>query len=118
MGKRVVIVEDMFLISEYLSVLCRRFGMEIVGKARDGESAMEIILDTKPDFVLMDVRLAGDMDGVDVALAVRPHLPEAKVIFITGSNEPPTLAKINTDHPYRVFIKPVDPDALREAFAA
>lgn len=114
--KTAVIVEDDFLIAGYLKDLCEDFGIKVLGLASDAEAAWRTISDTKPMFVLMDVRLGGKRDGVDVAMSVAETLPETKTIFITGSNEPPTIQRINNDHPYRILIKPIVPGDLHRAF--
>lgn len=109
---RIVIVEDDLLIADYLSQLCTDHGAEVVGTAETADEALQVIRHTVPDFLLMDVRLQGRRDGVDVAMAVHAEHPEIKVVFITGSNEPPTIARIKGDHPYRILLKPIDPDDL------
>lgn len=116
-GKRVVIVEDDFLIGEYLRALCEDFGFEVAGQATDAGTAITMIQETKPSHILMDMRLRGLRDGVDVAAAIRQGLPGTRVIFVTGSNEASTIERINNDDPHRILIKPIDPDALREALA-
>jgi DNA-binding NarL/FixJ family response regulator len=115
--KRAVIVEDELLIAGYLTDLCELFDVDVVGTADNGEDAIQTILDTRPDYVLMDVRLAGSMDGVEVAKTVYSEHSEIKIVYITGSNEPPTIARINSDHPYQILIKPILPDDLRRALA-
>jgi DNA-binding NarL/FixJ family response regulator len=62
----------------------------------------------------MDVRLAGDRDGVDAALAIHDTVG-SKVIFVTGSREPATMERISLDHPAGVLFKPVSDRQLREA---
>lgn len=114
-GNRTVIVEDEILISDYLADLCELYDMEVVGTADNGEEAIETIRETRPDVVLMDVRLVGEMDGVAVAKTVYEDLPNLKIVYITGSNEPPTIARIKSDHPYKILIKPILPDDLRRA---
>jgi CheY-like chemotaxis protein len=64
--------------------------------------------------VLMDMRLAGEEDGVDAALAIHA-LGIAKVIFITGSREPATMARIQLDHPSAVLFKPIFGRQLQKA---
>jgi DNA-binding NarL/FixJ family response regulator len=54
------------------------------------------------------------MDGVDAAKEIHDKVG-CRVIFISGSNEPPTIARINEDHPAAILIKPVAPDDLRAA---
>ncbi|MCE7030669.1 response regulator [Jiella avicenniae] len=111
----VVIVEDDFLIMEYLRELSEEIGLNVLGTADVADQAVTTILQNRPDFVFMDLRLAGDRDGVDVAQAIQPELPDLKVIYITGSNEPNSLARISLDHPYEVLIKPVVERDLRRA---
>ena len=111
-ARRVFIVEDDFLIAEYLRALCRENGQDVVGNAAEANTALTRIDELRPDFVLMDVRLKGERDGVDIALAIHERHPRTRVVFITGSSEPSTLERIDEDHPYRVLIKPIDPEEL------
>lgn len=115
--KRIFIVEDDFLIVDYLTVLCEDLGFCVVGSAADAEAALEGIRRDWPPYVLMDVRLHGTVDGVDVAIALHAERPETRIIFVTGSNEPPTVARIRTDHPHDILIKPVSPQALEAALS-
>tara|TARA_R110002020_G_scaffold37221_2_gene112365 strand:+ start:153 stop:524 length:372 start_codon:yes stop_codon:yes gene_type:complete len=111
----VVIVEDDFLIMEYLRELSEEIGLNVLGTADIAEQAVSTILENRPDFVFMDLRLGGDKDGVDVAHAIQPDMPDLKIIYITGSNEPASLARISADHPHQVLIKPVVERDLRRA---
>lgn len=56
--------------------------MEVVAEAGDGQSALDSFLRTKPDVVLMDLRMPG-MSGVETILALRKDFPEARVIVVT-----------------------------------
>lgn len=115
--KRVAIVEDDFLIAEYLRDLCEdEVGADVIGVAHDPEEARRMLDEARPDWVLMDVRLGGDRDGVDIARELHEKAPHVKVVFVTGSNEPPTLERIEEDHPYKILIKPISPGDLVAAF--
>ena len=63
--KTVVIVEDDFLIAEYLRDLCDGYGMKVEGSADSAGAAIPMILQKEPAYILMDVRLKGERDGVD-----------------------------------------------------
>lgn len=115
-AKTCVIVEDEYLISADLARLCNKFGVEVLGDAASVEEAYDILGTTEPDYVLMDVRLGGKRDGVDVAEWMHARRPDTRIIYVTGSNEPPIMERIRADHPHRVLIKPVAPKSLREAF--
>lgn len=116
-GLRIVIVEDDFLIAEYLAQICTELGADVVGRADDGPSARRVIGASNPSHVLMDLRLTGKEDGVDIALWAHDAAPDTKIIFVTGSNEPPSIARIKSDHPHRILIKPIAPLDLEEALS-
>jgi|GEM_PF-5467459 len=116
-SKRVAIVEDDVLIAYFFHDICTSNGMEVVGMAHQTEGALDMILAAKPDFVLMDVRLGGKRDGVDIGMAAHEALPGLKLVYITGSNEPPSLQRIRSDNPYKILIKPVLPADIIEALA-
>lgn len=111
-----VIVEDDALISGELSELCAEFGVRVLAVRRHAAGAFDAILEHRPDFVLMDVRLAGKADGVDVAHAVFEAGLDSRIIYITASAEPDTMRRIKADHPYRILVKPIRPRDLRNAF--
>jgi two-component system, response regulator PdtaR len=73
----------------------------------------------RPRVIIMDVRLRGEMDGVDAALAIHESL-DSRIIFVTGSREPETMARIRLDNPAAVLFKPVSnqqfQSAVRQAF--
>ena len=115
--QKIVIVEDEILIADYLADLCEHFGFDVVGAADNADEAISTIRETRPDIILMDVRLAGHSDGVEAAKTVYEEQSNLKIIYVTGSNEPPTIARINSDHPYKILIKPILPDDLRRALA-
>lgn len=113
--RTVVIVEDDFLIAEDLKMMCEDAGAKVLDVLHDAAGASERILSLAPAYVLMDVRLGGRRDGVDVARAVHEEAPATRLIFITGSNEPPTIARIREDDPFEILIKPISELDLRRA---
>lgn len=111
---RVLIVDDQFFIVEYLRVWVETYGFEVCGTAKTAAEAISKALEQKPDCILMDVRLDGDRDGIDAALEICRSI-KTRVIYITGSSEASTIARINEDHPFAILIKPIDPDDLGKA---
>jgi DNA-binding NarL/FixJ family response regulator len=65
--KRVLIVEDQFLISEYLRIWIEAFGLEVCGVAKSADQAVKLAQEQRPEIILMDMRLEGGRDGVDAA---------------------------------------------------
>jgi two-component system, response regulator PdtaR len=111
--KRVLIVEDEFIIAEALSVMIKDMGMQVCGRAADADRAVSLAHQHQPDLVLMDVRLKGTKDGVDAALAICAT-KSTPIIYITGSREPSAVARINTDHPAGILFKPIQSAELKE----
>ena len=117
----VLIVDDEFLIAEGLRMQLEDMGMEVCGKAATADEAVALARLHRPSVVLMDMRLKGGRDGVDAALEIHADVG-SKVIFVTGSREPSTIARINEDHPSGILFKPVFgaqlETAIQEALAS
>ncbi|MBO9670407.1 MAG: response regulator [Sphingobium sp.] len=107
-----LIVEDEFLIAEGLRVQLQAMGLDVCDVATTAEAAVELAEKHRPDLVLMDVRLDGEKDGVDAAMEIHRSI-KTPVIFLTGSREDMTIARINEDHPAGVLFKPVSPVQLQ-----
>jgi DNA-binding NarL/FixJ family response regulator len=103
---RVLIVEDHALIALDLQLTLAEHGAEIVGIAASGEDGVALARRLRPDLVLMDVRLAGAIDGIDAATAVA-DIPGTRLVFVTGNNDEPTLARIRRIGSFPVVAKPV-----------
>lgn len=109
----VVIIEDDFLSAIYLEGVCQRLGYPVAGTAASADAGMELIRRIMPDCLLVDVRLIGGRDGIDLAGQVRRELPDIKIIFVTGSDEPSTMIRIKATSPDGILIKPTDAAQLR-----
>jgi CheY-like chemotaxis protein len=108
---RVLIVDDEFIIAQTLSTYVEDLGLQVCGTAASADEAVSLAIDCRPFIVLMDMRLQGERDGVDASQEIHQRVG-SKVIFITGSREPATLARIEGDHPTAVLFKPVSEGQL------
>ncbi|KQZ06559.1 histidine kinase [Caulobacter sp. Root1455] len=116
-GTLVLVVDDEFLIAEGLSMQVEDMGLTVCGTAPSADEAVALAQSCRPGVVLMDMRLQGDKDGVDAALAIYDTVG-SKVIFVTGSREPATMDRIRLDHPAGVLFKPVSDHQLKAAIEA
>ncbi|MDN4472574.1 response regulator transcription factor [Demequina zhanjiangensis] len=86
---RVVVVDDQDLIrGGFVAILGTTEDIEVVGEADDGEAAVALISEVRPDVVLMDIRMPG-MDGLAAteAIAADPELGDVKVVVLTTFEE-------------------------------
>jgi CheY-like chemotaxis protein len=117
-GLRVLIVEDELLVAWHLESLLRDQSHEVCALVPDGEGAIEQADDLDADLVLMDIRLAGRMDGIEAARQIRATRG-TPVIFITAHGDPATRAHVERVVPGApVLAKPVSGERLRDAIAA
>lgn len=114
---RVLIAEDELLVAWHLESLVRDQELVVCGLVPDGQGAIEQAGDLHADLVLMDIRLAGRMDGIEAARQIRASRG-TPVIFITSYGDPTTRAHIERVVPGApVLAKPITGDSLREAIA-
>lgn len=85
---RVVVVDDHMVVRDGLRLILQIEGkdMELVGDAADGALALQLIEETQPDVVLMDLRMPG-MDGVEAITQIRSRWPRIAVVILTTYNE-------------------------------
>lgn len=112
----VLVVDDEFLVAEGLCMQVEDMNLQVCGTATNADEALALAMMFRPEVVLMDMRLRGEQDGVDAALAIHAEVG-SKVIFITGSREQSTIDRILQDHPAGVLFKPVSDRQLRNAIA-
>ena len=81
---RVVSVDDHELVRQGIRSSLRPFNdLEFVGEAANGKDALAICAETNPDIVLMDVYLAGEMDGIATTRAIKERFPQIKIIALS-----------------------------------
>ncbi len=85
---KLLIVEDNLNLREALRVGFEALpGVKVVGDCESGEAAVEFCLATEPDVILMDVQLAGKMNGIEAAVAIRKEFPRKPVVFYSIQDE-------------------------------
>ena len=88
MPKRVLIADDHTLFAEALeAILGSDDRIAVVGRARNGEEAVELTAALRPDVVLMDISMPV-MDGIEATEKIVGSEPEARVLVLTGSDSP------------------------------
>lgn len=88
------LVEDHTLVRRLLSRYLEEFGWKLVGESDNAEQALVDCLSLAPDFVLADVVLPGEKDGLELGRLLKNRLPRVKVIAFSATQEPYTLYRV------------------------
>jgi len=111
---RILIVEDERIVAEDLKTTLISFGYDVVDIATRGVTAVERAHDLRPDLILMDIHLAGTMNGIKAAEQIH-RFSDIPVIYLTAFADEQLLQSAKLTHPYGYILKPY---AEREVRAA
>jgi len=106
-GPAIFIVEDEAIVASDIRETLISLGYRAAGIAKSGELALDKIKESHPDLVLMDIHLAGEMDGVDTAGKVHV-LYDIPVIYLTAYADKALLDRAKITEPYGYVVKPYD----------
>lgn len=87
---RILIADDHALFRDSLRSLLESQDIEVVGEAKNGQEAIDLSWESKPDVVLMDLTMP-EMDGLEATKRIAAELPEVKVVILTASDEDSNL---------------------------
>ena len=110
----ILIVEDENIVALDMRMRLESMGYRILDVVDSGELASERAHSLKPDLVLMDIKLKGEQDGIDVAGQLR-ETSEVPVIFVTAFTDEKTLDRAKRASPYGYIVKPFHERELRIA---
>ncbi len=113
---RVLIVEDELLVAWHLESLVRDQHLDVCAMVPDGDGAIEQA--DEVDLIVMDIRLAGRLDGIETARRIRER-SDTPIIFVTAHGDAETRARIDRIVPGApVLAKPISADRLRAAIGS
>lgn len=101
----ILITEDESIVAKDIQMSLKKLGYNVVGICSSGEEAVLAADEKKPDLVLMDIMLKGEMSGIDAAEQIRKknNIP---IIFLTAYADESTLNKAKITEPYGYILKP------------
>ena len=106
-SEKILIVEDEMITAGDLKANLEDLGYIIAGTARSAESAIEDIAKLDADLILMDITLAGEMNGIEGASIIKKRF-DIPVIYITASTDNATMTRAKTTEPFGYIIKPYE----------
>lgn len=111
---RILVVEDESIIAINLKESLEALGYDVPEIVASAETAVSTAVELRPDLVLMDIRLRGNMDGIQAAERIWNTL-QIPVIYVTGHSDVSTLERAKVTLPYGYILKPIKE---RELYAA
>lgn len=112
---RIVIADDQILMRDGLqTIISLEKDMEVVAVASNGEQAVELVRDTRPDLVLMDVQMPV-VDGIEATRCILADFPEIKVIMLTTFDEEEYIIDSLNQGASGFLLKDLQADKLIEA---
>lgn len=111
---KILIAEDDFVVAKNLEVALIEKGYHVVGIKPTGEEVLLSIANTLPDLIILDINLAGILDGITVAGQIKDKFA-IPVLFLTSDRDRTTFEKAKLVHPAGYLIKPFDTDELVSA---
>jgi signal transduction histidine kinase/AmiR/NasT family two-component response regulator len=108
----ILIVEDEAIVAQDLAGKVRQLGYQVAGITATGEEAVEIARGVRPCLVLMDIRLAGAIDGIEAARVIHREC-KLPVVFLTAHSDIGTVERASQAEAAGYILKPFDERDLR-----
>ena len=112
--KRILVVEDEAVIALRLQHRLASMGYEVIAVSYSGEDSLEKARNLRPDLVLMDISLPGDIDGIDAARIMKSEL-DIPIIFLTAYTKDQVVDRTNPAEPCGYLVKPIRDRELKTA---
>ncbi|MCD6177152.1 MAG: response regulator, partial [Candidatus Cloacimonetes bacterium] len=109
--KRLLIVEDERFIAEDLKRILMQFDYNVIDIISYGEYVIERYEKLKPDLILMDIMLAGELNGIEVASKIKEKY-NVPIIYLTAYANEPILNSAKVTEPFGYLIKPFEEHEL------
>jgi PAS domain S-box-containing protein len=108
----ILIVEDEAIVAADLASKLQQLGYTVAGSTDRGEEAVGLACQHRPSLVLMDIRLAGAMDGIAAAQAIQREV-DLPVVFLSAHSDRVTLERAKLAEPFGYILKPFEERELR-----
>lgn len=110
--KKILLVEDDDIIAKVEDWRLKNLGYEVAGRAVSGAEALDLVAKTRPDLVLMDINIQGEVDGIETAKRIKKQF-SIPVVYVTSHSDGPTLDRAKATQPDGFIVKPFEDNDLR-----
>ncbi len=109
--KDLLVVENEAIVALDIKSILKRLGYNVIGIVTSAHDCLELLTKKTPHLILMDIRLNGDIDGIETA-AILQKSYDIPVIFITAYSDEATVNRIIPTGHYGYIVKPVNEKEL------
>lgn len=110
-GRTILVVEDESIIAMDITASLRRLGYETTATAVNGAEALELTEKFKPDLILIDILLRGNIDGIDTAIAIKEKF-NIPFVYLTANTDELTFQRAKNSGPFGYLLKPFEEQEL------
>ena len=110
---RIAVADDESDMREYYQTILPRLGHEVVGAARNGREMLTVCYETKPDLVILDIKMP-EVDGIEVAVELYRTMP-VPVILVSAYHDAELISRAEADHILAYLVKPIKQADLQPA---
>src|ERR1041384_3940772 len=110
--RRLLVVEDERIVALDLRGALEDLGYTVIGTAASSDEALRTADESRPDLVLMDIRIAGASDGIQAASLLRSRY-QLPVVYLTANADQATLERALATEPAGYLVKPYNHQSLR-----
>jgi signal transduction histidine kinase len=108
---RILVVEDEQLVADDLREILESLGYVVVGLVAAGEDAIQHVEQNLPDLILMDIHLAGEIDGIQAAEQIQLRF-DVPIVYLTAYADRTTLERVKATYPFGYIVKPFNESML------
>lgn len=103
---KILLVEDEVISAMLMKAALKTMGYEIANHVTTGEKAIETAKSDYPDVILMDIRLADKIDGIEAAIAIKSEI-DIPVVYVTGYDDASIRERASKTNPLAFLTKPL-----------
>jgi CheY-like chemotaxis protein len=110
--KRILVVENDLLLALFNKRFCESLGHTVVHCVRTGAEAIESVKKNQIDVIIMDIRIDGEIDGIETMHRIR-KFSDVQVVYVSGNSEPSLISRAEETGMLAFCIKPISIEDLK-----
>ena len=111
--KKILIVEDDIILSMLNKRIVELLGHKVIKAVKSGEEAITFALNNEIDIILMDIRLKGEIDGIDALIEIN-KTKDIPAIYVTGNSDDETKSRAEKTNMLAFCVKPFSYEELEQ----